>query len=563
MMLLKVNSLTKYMGARKVLNNINLTINKGQRVGLLGLNGCGKSTLFKLIEGKYNPDRGEIIIPRNTKTGYLPQGFCDLHQLPDITVKEFLMEPLKACLGRMKYLENMMEKNGDKRETEKIITEYGDITSKFERLGGYLYEEKLPGIFKKIHIDDISSDSEMTFLKLSGGQRLKVALARILAGDPDLLLLDEPTNYLDIPSLIWLENFLLAFKGGTIVISHDRKFLDRFAREILEISILDGTLTSYSGNYSFYRREKDREIEKHWQRYREQQEKILQLKGDIISTKNQALKTEENTVNDKLRGYAKKVAKKAKAREKRLERLISEEKKIEKPRILETVRILLKSDLKKGKALITARNIDFTLPEGRNLFRGVDFKLSCGDKIVIMGPNGSGKSTFMKILAGKIMPSCGNITVWPGTERGYLPQDEGEELDLEKTVFEEFRKGIFMEEGEARTFLHRMLFKGEDVFKKLRNLSYGERIKLLLAKLMASGMNTLLLDEPTGHLDIDTVERLEKALLEFTGGLVVITHDRYFIEKINIQNIYILYEGEMLHYNSYKDYERTVANKFV
>ena len=561
MMLLKLNSITKYIGAREILKDINFTVSKGQRVGLLGLNGSGKSTLFKLIEGEILPDRGEFIKSDKVRTGYLPQGFCDFHQQKKLSVCDFLLQPARKYLNRMEELEKKMEtkERAGEKEIEDILAEYGYITEKFEQIGGYLYEERLEEIFKKIHIDkNISPSSKMNFLSLSGGQKLKMALARILAGEPDLLLLDEPTNYLDIPSLIWLENFLSIFKGGTIVISHDRKFLDKFAEQILELSILDGTMKSYTGNYSSYRAQKKKEREKHWQSYKDQQEKISRLKDDIGNTRNYALKTEKSTTNDQLRRYAKKVAKKAKSREKRLERELEDKKRIDKPWALETVRINLKSDIKKGKALLTASDLCFTLPDGRKLLKKIDLKVSGEDKIAIMGPNGSGKSTLMKILAEKIKPCGGKVIKWDGTDTGYLPQDEGEELNLNRTVFEEFRSHISMEEGEARTYLHRMLFKGNDVFKQVKNLSYGERIKLIMAGLMASGKNVLLLDEPTGHLDIDTIERLEKALAEFKGGLVVISHDRYFIEKINIKKIYILERGEFSPYNSYNDYEKNL-----
>lgn len=560
-MSLQVKNLTKYAGARRLLNNINFTINKGQRVGILGRNGCGKSTLLKLIAEEEKPDSGEIIVPKEIKTGYLPQGFCDFHKNPLITVKEFLLEPVDKVMKNMAYLERLMEtsKNQSEETLENILNDYGKVQEIFEQTGGYNYEENLKITLEKLGLNNhITVGSNLKFLALSGGQKLKLALSRLLVSKPDLLLLDEPTNYLDIPSLIWLENFLKNFKGSLLVISHDRKFLDKISTDIFEIYIFDGSLKCYSGNYSAYNEEKNKEREKNWQKYLEQQEKISQLKNDISNTKNQALKTELNTVQDFLRGRSKKVAQKAKSREKRLERILSEESRIDKPRELETVRINLESNTKKGKSLLSLRKIDFKFPGGITLFKNVSFDLSCGEKIAIMGPNGSGKSTLLKLIAGRGKPSGGEIIVWPDSNSGYLPQDEGEELRLNKTVLEEFRSHTSMEEGEARTFLHRLLFKGEDVFKKIGCLSYGERMKLLIAKLMVSGVNTLLLDEPTGHLDIDSMERLEKALKKYEGGLIIISHDRYFIEKIDIRKLYVLEKGYLNYYRSYEDYEKNL-----
>ena len=558
MMALQLKNITLFKGSRELLKNFNFTINKGQRVGLLGRNGCGKSTLFKLIVREETPDKGEIVIPESIKVSYLPQGFCEFHKNPHITVKEFLFEPIGRFLKTLAYLERLMSVKSGK-VLDNILNDYGKVQAKFKMAGGYEYEENLKIILKKLHIDNhITTGSDMKFLSLSGGQKLKVTLARLLVKRPDLLLLDEPTNYLDIKSLIWLENFLSTFKGAIFVVSHDRKFLDKLSTSIIEISILDGTMKYYSGNYSSYYSQKEKENEKHWQKYSDQREKINTLKSDIKSTKKQAKKTEESTVNDQLRRYAKKVAKKAKSREKRLERLLSDEKRIEKPWTMETVRIKLKSGAKKGKALITIKDLTFKLPDGKTLFEKVSLDLSCGDRVAIIGANGSGKTTFLKTITGRLKPHTGEVIIWPETCTAYLPQDEGEELDLNKTVLEEFRADISIEEGEGRTFLHRMLFKGEDVFKKVGHLSYGERVKLILAKLMASGANTLLLDEPTNHLDMDSLEILESSLSNYEGGLLVISHDRSFLEKISIQRLYVFEEGRLHQYRDYQDYENKI-----
>ncbi|MEQ8221390.1 MAG: ribosomal protection-like ABC-F family protein [Candidatus Eremiobacterota bacterium] len=542
-MILQLKSVTKYIGARKLLSDISFIINKGQRAGLTGRNGCGKSTLFKLISGEEKPDRGEIITG-NIRTGYLPQGFSELHSRPDITVKDFLFEPVKPYTEKLYRLEKIMENPGFGEGLEDILADYEKTMSDFESLGGYLYGETLCHIFEKLNIDShITPECNIKFLDLSGGQKIKVALAGILAGKPDLLLLDEPTNYLDLKSLLWLEEFLLGFPGSLLFVSHDRKFLDTVATDIFNISIPDGTLKTCRGNYSFYVREQEKEREKHREKYNEQQAKIAAIKADISNTKGYAIKTELSTIHFYPRSKARKVARKAVVRERKLEKMLSEENRIDKPWELENVRIKLADDIKKGKSLFTVRDAAFSLPDGRTLFSGANMELSCGEKIAITGQNGSGKSTLMKIIAGKIKNFSGEVIIWPGTVPGYLPQDETETLTMERTVIEEFRSSVNMEEGEARTYLHRMLFKGEDVFKQVGDLSYGERIKLVLVKLMASGVNTILLDEPTSHMDIDSMERLEDALCEFTGGLLVITHDRYFMEKLGIKKIYIMEKG--------------------
>jgi len=544
-MLLQLKSLTHYIGSRKLLDNISFTINKKQRVGIIGRNGSGKSTLFKLIKGEERPYKGEIIIPENVKIGYLPQGFS--HLPLETTVRDFLFEPLENYVNHLKTLEKLMEKDKiSGKNIEDILREYTHIYGKFEQIGGYCYEDKLKETFSLLHMDNhITIDSDFYFSKLSGGQKLKLGFSRILASEPDLLILDEPTNYLDLDSLLWLENFLLSFKGGLLFVSHDRKFLDKISTNIMELSVLNGMMKYYTGNYSSYREQKEQEEEKHRREYGEQQERIAEIREDIGLMKGYAMKTELSTIHFHPRAIAKKVARKAKVRERKLERMLSEENRIDKPWKMEEVRIKLDNNTKRGKSLLSIRNLGYILPDGRKLFDGVNMEFSCGHRIAVMGGNGTGKSTFMRILAEKIAPSWGEIVKWPNTMTAYLPQDEAEGLNLERTVFEEFRDGLAMEEGQARTFLHRMLFKGEDVFKRVGDLSYGERIKLLLAKLMASGANALLLDEPTGHLDIDSMERLEEALKEFTGGLMVITHDRYFMEKLNFSDIYVLSEGRL------------------
>ncbi|MBI2810191.1 MAG: ABC-F family ATP-binding cassette domain-containing protein, partial [Candidatus Melainabacteria bacterium] len=381
---------------------------------------------------------------------------------------------------------------------------------------------------------------------LSGGEKTKVSLARLLITTADLMLLDEPTNNLDRAGMEWLEHSLKHSLSTCIIVSHDRMFLDRITNRILEIDQVTRRVTSYSGNYSWYKERKKQDEERQLRQFKEQQTKIKRLTEDIRAVKNQAMATEKSTQNDYLRGRSKKVAAKAKAREARLTRIIDLEK-IESPRSSERPKISLYGNSQYSSNLIEARDLHFDVDTSL-ILSDLNFVIVGSSRIAVTGDNGSGKSTLLKLIVENLRPGSGEIRRKPGLRLGYLPQNQDVPENSEKTVLEHFKSLLAMHEvdlapnrvcqpfksdGDIRTLLHRFQFSRNDVFKKISVLSRGERTKLIMASFMAADLDLLVLDEPTNHLDMETIETFEHALDAYKGALVVVSHDRYFLEKLS------------------------------
>jgi len=383
----------------------------------------------------------------------------------------------------------------------------------------------------------------------SGGEITRIVLAKILIEKPTVLLLDEPTNHLDIEGILYLQKFLAKFNGGVLLISHDRWILDKVPTKIIDFQLTEkGIIVKiYPGNFSAYKELREKEIEKQKILYKLQQKKIKNLREDIKKKKEQAKKMDRNILAElrekgvPLGSPGVKLARRAKAEEKRIQELLESEKKVEKPQEEKKLKVFLNTSFKKGQRAFKAENIFFSFRE-KIILNSINIEVYGNDKIALLGPNGSGKTTFFKILLSELNPQKGKITLNPSMKIGYLPQEIIFE-DYQKRVIEEFQKDLTISEIEGRRILGRFLFSGKDQFKKLKDLSLGERRRLYLAKIITSGSNFLLLDEPTNHLDIDSIEALEKALLEFKGGIFVISHDRYFLKNIRIEKFYFLTEG--------------------
>ncbi|MBW3625825.1 MAG: ABC-F type ribosomal protection protein [Armatimonadetes bacterium] len=503
MSLLKAINLRKSYGLFDVLIDASCEIAPGDRVGLIGANGCGKSTLLKIMAGRETPDGGHVHLPGNPLVGYLPQeaGF---------PVSLSLMSALCADLP--------------------------DEPPPWEA------EELLAGLnFPRERWDQ-------PVRTLSGGEQTRLMLARLLLMQPDLLLLDEPTNHLDLGALEWLEKYLGRFRGALLVISHDRRFLDHTVNRILE---LDGRkLREFGGNYSFYAQQKEEERRRQEVEYRRQQEEIASLKAYIkrASSRARAIGQGPKRGRDHYGRVASKMAKQAKAAERRLDRI----ERVQKPWEPDTLNARFQPETRHGQWAARAESLSKCYGD-RVLFRRVDLSIAYGERVAIIGPNGAGKTTLLRILLGEEPPDEGESHLGPGVKVGYLAQHQ-ENLNPEHTLLEEALAERNASETEVRTLLACFLFRRDEVFKKVGALSSGERVRLALVRLLASGCNLMVLDEPTHHLDIDTRERMEEALEEYPGTLLLVSHDRLLLDRL-AERLVIIEGGEVTQYpGNYTDY---------
>lgn len=524
----RVANLRKDYGERIVLDGISFSLGQGDRVGLVGQNGCGKSTLLKILAGIVESDAGSVSFFGYIKLAYLPQ---HMDEELELTVGQFLAPEAYQAARSMRQIEaRMAVENLDLAEL------YTAAFDAFEAAGGYTTEARIESTLSGLGMGDVSLERPLG--SLSGGQRTRLALARVLILDADIMLLDEPTNNLDVSALEWLEQRLLDSSAATIVVSHDRKFLDRVTNKTFELDRMSGRLTEYGGNYSLYRQVKQEKEDRQWRQYREQQERVQQLTADIRSVRQQAMKTETSTQDDFYRGRAKKFAAVAKGRETRLNRMISEENRVEKPRTEEAIRLRFSKSRTHRVKLMEALNVSIQR-SGITVLNDINLEVYSGERIALSGGNGSGKSSLLEFLCNNLSSSSGALFQRPDLKLGYLPQHQ-ESLPEKDNVLNYFMAGQHdLSNGAARTFLHAFLFKGEEVFKTISSLSRGERTRLILATFMAREPDLLVLDEPTNHLDVRTIECLERALKEYKGALIVVSHDRYFLEQLNPDTYWI------------------------
>jgi len=508
---LALKNIEKYYGGNKVLDGITFEVHQGDRIGVLGRNGSGKTTIFKIISGMENYEGGTLSIRKGATIGYLDQ-------IPSYTEDYNVIDVLNEAFKELFTLKQEMQKleikmaNATQKELDIIIKKYGKIQIEFESKNGYSIEEKLGKICTGLKIDE--DFKERRFNSLSGGEKTTVILGKILLQNPDILLLDEPTNHLDIESVEWLEEFLREYSGTVMVISHDRYFLDSTVNKIIEIQ--RGTSDIYLGNYSYYVQEKERRLTEAYEEYKIQQKKINDMEEAIKRFKDWGA-----------RGDNGKMFKKAENMRKRIERM----EKMEKP-IIDNKGIDLEFsvDNRSGKDVIIIEGLEKSFDK-TPLLENLDFQVKYGEKVGLIGKNGCGKTTLFNILLGRIQADQGSVKLGANVKIGYLEQNIKFDNN-DASILEVFREAYPVSEGEARGILARFLFYSEDVFKKVNNISGGEKVRLKLCILMHQDINLLLLDEPTNHLDIQSREMLEEALLDFDGTIVFISHDRYFINKI-------------------------------
>lgn len=529
-----LKELEKYYGAHKVLHSISFEVLSHEKVGLVGANGTGKTTIFKIISGLENYDGGMLAIRKGTSVGYL-------HQIPvypdHVTVNDILYEAFAPLMEIKKDLEILEEQMSTLQNIplEQAMKKYGELQLEFETKGGYTIEESLSKICTGLKISE--NFKKRRFSTLSGGEKTTVQLGKILLQNPDILLLDEPTNHLDIDAIEWLEDFIASYKGSVLIISHDRYFLDAAVNKIIEIE--DGEAAVYGGNYSYYVTEKDRLLMEQFDAFKDQQKKIKAMEEAIARFRDWGNRSGNPKMFIKIANMEKRIA-----RLDHIDRPTMDRRKIQ---------LQFQNTQSSSKDVVKIQGLKKRYG-AQPLLEDIHLHIRSGERVALLGKNGSGKSTLIKGILQQYIPDAGEIKVGSNVKIGYLEQDIIFPHP-HHTVLQAFREGLTITEGEARHRLAKFLFFGEDVFRKVENLSGGQKSRLKLCQLMMQDLHFLILDEPTNHLDIDSREMLEEALDDFSGTIFFISHDRYFINKL-ADRIVALDSGKLIDYLGNYDYYR-------
>lgn len=526
--MLQIRDITKWFGDLKVLDRVNFTLNRGERAGLIGPNGCGKTTLLRIITGELAADRGSVqLTPPTARIGYLPQA---LSFAADATVADVLAaaegERVAAEARLARLAESVAAAEGP--ALGPALAEYDRALADFQALGGGARYADVDAVLAGLGMADVAITRRVA--TLSGGQKTRLGLARLLLAEPDLLLLDEPTNHLDIVALEWLEDYLAGYPGAVLLVSHDRAFLDRSVNRILALDDVTRTLREYAGGYSDYAAAVDRALEKQWATYREQQKRIRQLQSSIRQLSGQARRIEGETIDFHYRRIAKDLARRAVVQKERLERMLASEEMVERPGLTWKLKLEFADAPRSGQDVLVIHDLRAGYGD-RVVLDGVNLHLGYGERAVLIGPNGAGKTTLLKLITGELRPWSGEVRLGRGVRLGYMAQEQ-ETLEPAATPLALIRAAASLDETEARSFLHYFLFAEDEVFVPVGRLSFGERSRLALALLAVQGCNFLLLDEPINHLDIPSRERFEQAIARFQGTVLAVVHDRYFIERI-------------------------------
>lgn len=525
-MYIKAEKITKNFGGHPLFQELTVDIHAGEHVAIVGNNGCGKTTLLKIMAEEEAVDTGRIIKVKGSRVGFLHQ----IPNYPDMTVYDVMYEAfdkLNHIQKNMKQLEQQMATSDD---LESLLKKYGTLQEQFEANDGYILDSKISYVSTGLGIAHLVEEN---FEQLSGGEKTKVTLCKILLQEPDILLLDEPTNHLDLHAIEWLEKYLQQFKGTVIVVSHDRQFMNHVVTKVIEIE--DGQAWVSHGNYDAFLQAKEDKYAREFSQYQEQQKKIKKIRDAIRRLRQWA--NEASPPNPDL-------YRKAKVMERMLERM----EKVKKPRVQKKMKLQLTASERSGKEV--AQFYDVAKGYDRLLFKEVTFDVYWQDTLAIIGENGAGKSTLLKMLLGEEQPDEGIVELGSSVKIGYLAQHLIE-ADPEARLIDVFRSELMMTEPEARHILAQFLFYGADVFKKFKNMSGGERMRLKLAQLMQQEINLLILDEPTNHLDIESREVLEENLEQFEGTIIAISHDRYFLQKLFDRIVWIEKQRAIVHEGDY------------
>ena len=508
MPLISVNKVSKSYHSRLLLDHVSFSIERGDKIALIGNNGTGKSTLFKMIRGDVKPDEGEILHHGTAIAGYLTQNMEEL----DIGGNILSSEELSGIEDKMREAEFKLA-TADAAESQSLLRTYEQLTSRFESLGGYDYEPRMKAALAGLGLSGI--DYTRPVSSFSGGEKMRICLARLIVSRPDILLLDEPTNHLDTDALEWLEGFIRSYGGAVLLISHDRYFIDRTVSKVFELE--NSTITAYRGNYSDYKEQKRHFLE-------DQARLVANLEKELV---RQEGVTQTMLSHRNISGYHAR----EKVVEKLSDRLAQERIKLSSGAMHMSFKLM--PEVRSGdpdKKLLEARHLGKTFPDGKVLFEDVNFEIKASDKMFLVGPNGCGKTTMLSLLLGKVGDFDGDVLISGSSRIGYMGQFVPFE-DETKTILSELMDRSELSETSARSLLARFGFRDIDVYKQISVLSGGERSRLFLCCLLEEKPELLFLDEPTNHLDIESREVLEDALAEYNGAILAVSHDRYFIEK--------------------------------
>lgn len=537
---IELNNIIKNYGLKNVLNGMNLTLKTGERAAIIGCNGAGKSTVLKIIMKQENISAGTINIRKNATIGLLRQIYEYEETNPNVyTFLQRSFEHFFELETKLKKLENEMSYEKDDEKMSELLQKYGNVQQKYIQMGGYDIQEKFNKICSGLQINEKMLNQN--YNDLSGGEKTIVNLGALLLKEPSILLLDEPTNHLDMEKLEWLEKFLKEYKGTILMVSHDRYFLDKIA--IQTILLENGKEKIYFGNYSYFLKEDEKRTLAEFENYKNQQKMIKKMKESIKTLR----KFGELAKNEMFFKRAKSIEKKL-AKIEQLPQVDLEQKTL--------LNFKLNIDSRSGKDVVIINNLNKNF-ESKNIFENANLQIHYGEKIALIGKNGTGKSTLLKIIMNEDCEYTGEIKIGQSVNIGYIPQEIKFEDD-NQTILNFFEQFDNRNETEIRTSLAKYMFRGNDVFKKVSSLSGGEKVRLILAKLLKHNINFLILDEPTNHIDIETRELLEEAIKEYSGTVLFVSHDRYFINNL-AERIVVVKEKRFFSYvGNYDDYLRKI-----
>jgi ATPase subunit of ABC transporter with duplicated ATPase domains len=527
--MIRLDNISKQNGHQLLFIEASAALQKGEKVGLVGPNGSGKTTLFRMITGQEQPDEGQVAVDRGVTIGYFSQ---DVGEMAGRSAVSEVMDgagPVSSVAAELKELEAAMADPDRADEMDDIIARYGEVQHRFEELDGYALEGRARDVLAGLSFSLEMMDGDVG--ALSGGWKMRVALARILLMRPDTMLLDEPSNHLDLESLIWLEQFLKGYEGALLMTSHDREFMNRIVTKVVEID--GGTLTSYSGNYEFY----------------EQQRALAEKQQQAQFERQQAMLAKEINFIERFKARASHAAQ-VQSRVKKLEKI----DRVEPPKRRQTVAFDFLPAPRSGEDVVSLKNVHKGYGN-RSIYQGLDFSVRRRERWCVMGINGAGKSTLLKLVAGSTAPDDGTVALGGSVKMGYFAQHAMDLIDGEHTVFESLEDSFPQAgQGSLRALAGCFGFSGDDVEKKCRVLSGGEKARLVMAKMLYDPPNFLVLDEPTNHLDIATKEMLITALSQFEGTMLFVSHDRHFLAELSNRVLELTPEGIHQYGGGYTEY---------
>jgi len=533
--MIRLDSISKQYGHQILFIDASMALQKGEKVGLVGPNGAGKSTIFRMIAGQEQPDDGRVLVDAGMTIGYFSQDVGEMSGQSAVSAVMDGAGPLSTLAAEMATLEAAMVDPEKADEMEALVTRYGEVQGRFQELGGYALEDRAREVLAGLSFTEERMDGDVGLL--SGGWKMRVALARILLMQPDAMLLDEPSNHLDLESLIWLEDFLKRYEGALLMTSHDREFMNRIVTKIVEID--GGDLTTYSGNYDFY----------------EQQRALSEKQRQAQFDRQQAMLAKEIAFIERFKARASHAAQ-VQSRVKKLDKI----EKVEPPKRRQSIKFDFRTPPRSGDDVVSFKNVHKAYGN-HTIYAGLDFQLCRKERWCVLGANGAGKSTLLKLVAGAenpavgTLPDTGTVTIGSSVRMGYFAQHSMDLLDGDETVFESL-DGSFPQAGfgPLRALAGCFGFSGDDVEKPCRVLSGGEKARLVMAKMLFDPPNFLVLDEPTNHLDMATKEMLVAALAEFEGTMLFVSHDRYFLAQLSNRVLELTPEGLHQYGGGYTEY---------